>query len=480
MTMFSLLLCAVLLEASTSFTNPITVGANPHYLKPIIKKTHEQRTPSGLFYSSERGPPYTNIVSAPAQKIIDKHNHVIYRPAIDQGEVDHTSKQQNIGQQTAFVLLPGCFLEPEQYGALALAIQNQSTHPAWIVVPKLFANMANPLTLPQAVTEAMDSLHSLGYPSENKVFVGGHSLGGIFIPHLLEQLDQDTRQSIAGTIQLGSFVMRQHREGKDLFFRAQDMLYKTIPRLTLAGDVDGLIRSSRIAEDIRHHVLDPINAGRDADQTRLNHTVILVPGMNHFQMVNTSIAHFLEKSRDLEPEISKEEAISSTAFAICEFMEVHQIKDNKHDQRKASLLEKIKNTEDYLGPLIDAMELEGNHHLDKPCYLATDEDSASCLVGSPFVEGIQQHVTPKEVVNDIYIGDRSCTSWYFNPFADPPFYHPSVTTSSNTRYKVKLNTYSEAIYERLDSLFDGGFFSNTALEVRFDTRPRGEKFDTNK
>ena len=89
--------------------------------------------------------------------------------------------------------------------------------------------------------------------------------------------------------------------------------------------------------------------------------------MTIFQMVNTSIAHFLEKSRDLEPEISKEEAISSTAFAICEFMEVHQIKDNKHDQRKASLLEKIKNTEDYLGPLIDAMELEGNHHLDKPC-----------------------------------------------------------------------------------------------------------------
>ena len=216
----------------------------------------------------------TNHLEIPAQTITDKHNHVIFRPRIcqrlDEDQDLKSSIPRHQQQTTALVFLPGCFLEPLHYESLALAIQAQSKHPVWIVVPKLFLNSATPWTVPRAVKEAIASLQSLGYPSEKKVFIGGHSLGGTFLPAILKELGQFS--GIAGKIQLGSFVVRAHRENNDA-------AYRSMPRLTVAGDLDGLIRASRISEDIQHHVLDPINAGQDADQTRLTHSVVLIPGM---------------------------------------------------------------------------------------------------------------------------------------------------------------------------------------------------------
>ena len=44
---------------------------------------------------------------------------------------------------------------------------------------------------------------------------------------------------------------------------------------------------------------------------------------NHFQMVGTHVAGILERSRDLTPEISREEATQKTASVITKFMEIH-------------------------------------------------------------------------------------------------------------------------------------------------------------
>lgn len=197
----------------------------------------------------------------PARRIIGKNKHIIFKPAMNEGaKLEH---------QTAIVLLPGCFLEPIKYEKLALAIQEQSDHPLWVVVPKLFLNAAMPWTAQKAVEESIGALQSLGYPTDKKVFVGGHSLGGIFLPQVLEHLD---RSNVAGNIQLGSFISREQRKMKNA-------AYRTMPTLTVVGDLDGLIRSSRIAEDIEHHVLRPIATGQDADETRLNHSAVLIPGM---------------------------------------------------------------------------------------------------------------------------------------------------------------------------------------------------------
>ena len=434
----------------------------------------------------------------PAQTIIHKNNHVIFRPALQENLIANpvmetsTSQPLRLQQQTAVVFLPGCFLEPMQYEALALAIQEQSTHPVWVVVPKLFLNAANPWSAPRAVKESVNALHTLGYPSDSKVFLGGHSLGGHFLPHILDKLEPNDRKNIAGKIQLGSFVGRDQRED-------EDAAYRSMPRLTVAGDLDGLIRSSRIAEDIEHHVLGPIaDAGQDEDQARMDHSVVLIPGMvrymmrdilllvydvpniskltrllisyaymyyqNHFQLVETNAAHMFCEKRDLAAEISKDEAIQATASVITEFMEVHQVNDD-NKERKESLLQKIKSTEAYVQPLLDAMKLEGNYNLRTPCNLIEECDCDDCNKGSSWVESIQQKLLPENVQAE-EIADEFRRTWYINPFADPPFYHPHVDQSSNGDNKVNIGTVTEGVYEKQDYFFDGGFFSNTAVELR--------------
>ena len=87
-----------------------------------------------------------------------------------------------------------------------------------------------------------------------------------------------------------------------------------MPRLTVAGDLDGLIRSSRIAEDIEHHVFGPIDAGQDEDQARMDHSVVLIPGMVRYMRcilvhccptIRTyTFAHILCNSHDVSSRIT--------------------------------------------------------------------------------------------------------------------------------------------------------------------------------
>jgi len=419
----------------------------------------------------------SSTATIPAQTIIHKHNHIIFRPTLREDVIttthNHdekdtsmsTSQAQYLQLQTALVFVPGAFLDPSQYEALALAIQEQSTHPIWIVVPKLFLNAANPWSSPYAMKECIHALQSLGYPLQNKLFIGGHSLGGTFLPQFLEQLDPSDLNSIAGMIQLGSFVERKHRKNKNA-------AYRSIPRLTVVGDLDGVVRAARIAEDIEHHVHKQVDAGRDdLDEARMDHSVVMIKGMNHFQLVDTNIIHTICQSRDLQPEISKEDAREATASVIVEFVETHsQVKDENHEERKESLLEKIKSAEEYLEPLLKAMRLEGSYNLVSPCNLVETEcdvsdNEAICNNGSSWVESIQQGIVPEEIHEaDVSVTDEFRRTWYINPFAKIPFYHPHVTNNGNS--KVNIGTVTEGIYDKADFFIDAGFFSNTAVELR--------------
>lgn len=161
-------------------------------------------------------------------------------------------------QHTALVLLPGCFLEPSQYQAVATAIQERSQQAVWISVPRVPATMANPITTPWAVRASWQALQDAGYPGQ-ATFVGGHSLGGVFLNnHGLND------NQVAGHVHIGSF--RQRTDGSE---------HDHLPRLTLTGDLDGMIRTSRIAEDVHRHV----RAKGDSPAQRLQHAVVLVQGM---------------------------------------------------------------------------------------------------------------------------------------------------------------------------------------------------------
>lgn len=188
--------------------------------------------------------------------------------------------------------------------------------------------------------------------------------------------------------------------------------------------------------------------------------------------------------RDLDPEIDHAEAVARVGSTIAEFMDIHHgttpsVSSSSPSimAKQKSLLDKIQTTHNYIRPLLRAMELEGSYHMATPRYLCNEEENAESSYDGPVAEGspwaakIQHDLAPSlAYVGGSYANttDEYHQSWWINPFADPPFYHPQVNANvhDDCGLRVEMKTVSEAVYEKTDLIFDGGFFSNSALEIR--------------
>jgi Alpha/beta hydrolase family len=378
-------------------------------------------------------------------------------------------------QHTSLVLLPGALVKPEQYRDVARTIQQSSEQAVWISIPAV-QPVANPLTIGQVVQDAFARLKRFGFPG-TKTFVGGHSLGGAFLPEMFNQ--GISVGQVEGLIHLGCILSRQAET---------DDRVQRLPHMVLAGELDGLVRASRVAEDYHRYVVRKQQSKEnDSNQAMLNHAVVLVPGMNHFGFISGE-PPFMNEFRDLEGELSHEDSVQQVASSVSEFMDYHR---NQKMERATPLLSKMKDTIDHVQPILAAMELEGSYHLGKtPCHLCEESDNPEgccddCVEGSPWAAMVQRDLAP-EGIEYGPIKDEFHQSWWINPFHDPPFYHPSIEAASFENTKIinatssamtaqplpptkvlKLETVSEPVYEKSDMyLFDAGFFSNAALEIR--------------
>lgn len=344
------------------------------------------------------------------------------------------AKRRN-GPQTALILTPGALIQPEQYESLIKSIQRSSKTAVWIGLPKLEL-AANPTNIGSAVQETLRQLQRTGCRIHScPVFVGGHSLGGAFLPYVFDTVK---KQPIAGLVHLGCILNRDYPNAN---------VVDTVPKLTVTGDLDGLVRASRLAEDIYRY------------QNSTQHSTILVHGMNHFGIIDGT-PPFMEGLRDLKPEISN--GAQQTGKIVAQFIDRHVLDDSVAQQ---GLSQKVQATTTYLQPLLHAMELEGSYHLGTPCHECED-DCSNCVEGSPWAARIQHELAPVELQANIALTtDEFKHSWFLNPLSDPPFFHPTVELDHSN--KVILKTVSEAVYEKEDYYaFDAGFFSNTAMEIR--------------
>lgn len=115
-----------------------------------------------------------------------------------------TKQQFPTERHTAIVLFPGCQMEPSQYQGVAKTIQENSEQAVWVIIPKMPLNMANPLTVPALAKSSLGHLQSQGYPA-NTTFVGGHSLGGVFLPSIFGDRGLQENQ-VDGLIHLSAFL----------------------------------------------------------------------------------------------------------------------------------------------------------------------------------------------------------------------------------------------------------------------------------
>jgi len=356
-----------------------------------------------------------------------------------------------VGNTTAIVLVPGCQLEPRQYEQMAKSIQENSDRPVWISIPKMLLNMPNPLDVPRVVRESLTELQQAGYGG-TQTYVGGHSLGGVFLPNVIESQQGLDASDILGFIRLGAFQDR-----------SDDV--SSMRQLTICGNLDGMVRTSRIAEDFYRNII----ARGDSDATRLQHSTVLIEGMNHFAFLQGK-APFMKQFRDLHSELPQQEASKEVAATIAEFI------DTDLSPKKArSLLNRIEKTHQYLQPMLDAMELEGSYLLHQPNF--KDEGNPDSTFDQ---QSSQWGIRAQESIAPALKGDCSYGThkneihrcWYLNPLGflgiGTPFYHPSVVQEQNEEgnMSVQLHTVSELVYDIADRVFDGGFFSNAPTEIR--------------
>lgn len=190
------------------------------------------------------------------------------------------------GDEVALIFIPEILLQAQNYRKVAKAIQEASNLRMWVVLTDhYFAAVPGIHQTPQAVDTAIKDLKKAGMTSE--IYVGvGHGMGGHFL-----QADIGTDNLLKALILMGSHVTREkklHEFSK--------------PILTLAADLDGKTRISRIAVELGKLEEDMSRTPASLFRT----PVVVIEGANHAQFAS-DVQPDPAGSEDLEPDIAEED-----------------------------------------------------------------------------------------------------------------------------------------------------------------------------
>jgi len=196
-------------------------------------------------------------------------------------------------------IIIGARVPAKEYVSLAAEIQKQSPFKLWVAIPEWLFDVPEPIDIKSRITETISAARKAGFTSIGlqDVFLAGHSLGGIFGRQVASSM------GLAGLILLGSYTARDGSESLTEY---------GIPVLTLAGDLDGLTRITRIAE--AYHEYQKLIA---VDKSALFlKPVIVLPGVSHSSFCSILV------SGDLPPylNISLAQAQRNIAEVISSYM----------------------------------------------------------------------------------------------------------------------------------------------------------------
>lgn len=337
--------------------------------------------------------------------------------------------------EVALIFIQGAQIRPDQYVPLAKTIQAATEYTLWVGIPEFWLDMPQPLDLSGGIDRMMKNLTNAGMKA-TKFFFAGHSLGGA----MLQDYVFANKSSASGQILTGSFLERKYRN-------------KTFPvaTLTVAGELDGLCRVTRLMEAFYHQI---IHAASDADAKRF--PVVVVPGMNHMDAASGD-PPFMVKQRDLKSEISEEQAHSILANLTAAFIALQL-----GDSSQADLIEEyVTATREMVQPLMTAFEQEGFYSFKPPCY--NNLQTPACTLGSPWVSTTAQGIMANLPEGKVNNTDTFHPVWQVNPSHFPHILQNC--SSPSTSCVVKSVTVTQNVYEVLDSL-DTAFFPISATEMR--------------
>jgi len=361
------------------------------------------------------------------------------------------------GAPAAWVMLPGAQIDKSTYQALAEAVQKEATMPLWVAVLGTFLT---PTPVPPEIGPRIDyvlnTMKGQGLDLDNvKLFYGGHSLGSVFIQDHLNSY-HGSKGPVGGKIQvlgqvlMGGFLQRKYNWPK-----------KTYPvgTLTIGGELDGLARCTRLAEAFYAAYGDK------------NYPVVIVPGMTHMQF-SSGDPPALVKARDLQPEISYDEAHAAVGKVVASYF----AKLTGDSTNGAALSQAISDTADFVKPIIAAYELEGARYLNAPAQIGGPLES-TCVKGgcdgkSPWAPKAQELISKvdgwKLSVSNEYVSVSS------TPLTGEEFHLPTITNDTTAK-TISITTYSQNYWDDAQPSwfdwkevfddFDTGFIATSAEEI---------------
>jgi hypothetical protein len=215
------------------------------------------------------------------------------------------------GVDKVLIVINGALVPNTDYVDVAKAVQAASDLKLWVAIPSFVLNTPNPGQIGSKITGAISELEKSGFPgtikADSDVIVAGHSLGGIFSQTAV------VSGGYAGLVLLGSYLTGSTTVSN----------YKK-PALTLAGELDGLTRITRIAKSYSQ-LQDRISA--DGEGAKYKYPVVALPGQSHSQFCsNVNVTSFGMK--DKCPEVSLADAHAAIGSTVSAFLDVLWSTDN--------------------------------------------------------------------------------------------------------------------------------------------------------
>eukprot|EP01084_Bolivina_argentea_P095835 172294_1 len=384
------------------------------------------------------------------------------------------------GTPIGLIYIPTADILPHQYISICELIQSSFLQPLYVVIPQFIDNIATYDEFLLLLPRLIQQMEHKGLRKNASIFFAGHGLGGNIL-QTFSGINQFNYSQIhpftyKGQILHAAFITRTWRDNN-----TQLLSNYTIPTLTISGELDGIIRISRIIEQ---YYIQQISNSTDHNafvnnKTLLNYPVIIINGMNHKQYFTDNIPAFILDT-DLISEIKDSEAQKIVAQYTACWM---SLKLNNNACSFDTIYDAINKSNILAKPFITAYKLEGSYWFKRPCDCEEllCPSQWNCNGGSPWMILPQQIMCGFGIYGNESIKVSVNNTDAFHPtYQVNPIVYANIWNNCSSPYDINCVLNTSTVTQNkypiedteIDDIGDTGTYSTSAFEMRHKMKSR--------
>ncbi|KAK3780052.1 hypothetical protein RRG08_061820 [Elysia crispata] len=246
---------------------------------------------------------------------------------------------RSTGNEVGLIFIPGTNMKSDQYNETARVIQESTELRVWVALTGDYQNDKVYTTeISSAIEDAISELKKAGMTSE--LYAGvGHGWGGYY----LQEYAQSSNKKLKALVLMGSATSR-----------TTSLRDFPIPVLTLAAELDGVTRITRIAVEYEKLTHNMTSFFKGLYRT----PVIYIEGANHAQFASGGLNSHI-KLFDLKANVTEEDAHREIGKYFNAFLTVtFSSDDSKIDEALNQLSDAFLQTVKKFQPFLDVRNLD--------------------------------------------------------------------------------------------------------------------------